>query len=162
MILKIYHNDEYKYTPDFVNTIIDFIHSNLIDENFSHEDFTELFGDFALYKSLYVYYDEEKIIGVCGCNFYKNNNNDDVIIYLMVIAIDKDYQNKGIGSILLQKIISMNNQSSIWVKIHKENSQSIKFFKKNGFIKTSKKNMPCILNPSFRKPYSIFVYNHLM
>ena len=50
-----------------------------------------------------------------------------VIIYLMVIAIDKDYQNKGIGTILLQKIIMCTNiaynykfnyHSKLFLKIH--------------------------------------------
>lgn len=158
MKLETFHHDDYKYNPEFVDSILLFINNNLHDENFSNEDFTQLYGEYALYKSIYVYYDNEKIVGVCACNFYKDEN-DDEIMYLMVIAIDKEYQNKGIGSIMLQKILSMNNQSVIWVKIHKENKQSEHFFKKNGFVKKSKKSMPNILNPSFRKPYNLFYHS---
>ncbi len=152
--LEIYNNDEIE---DKIDIILNFINENIPDENFDKDDFIKLYGNYAMYKNIYLYYHLNKLIGVSSCNFYYEEDGE-VIVYLMVICIDKDYQNSGIGSNFLKMILDMNNQSNIWVKIHKNNSQSIKFFKKNNFEKVLKKSIPNVLNPSYRKPYDVYVH----
>jgi RimJ/RimL family protein N-acetyltransferase len=160
--LEVYTQDE---LDDKIDTIIEFIHKILPDENFDKDDFLKLYGNHAMYKNIYLYYHLNELIGVSSCNFYYDEDNasvleeaGEVIVYLMVIAIHENYQNKGVGSNFLKMILDMNNQSNVWIKIHKENTQSQAFFKKNDFEKVTKKSVPSVLAPSYRKPYDVFVH----
>ena len=144
---------------DKIESILEFINNVLPDENFDKDDFLKIYGNHAMYKNIYLYYNCNELIGVASCNFYcDDEESGDVIIYLMVIAVHKNYQNKGIGSNFLNVILGMNNQSNIWIKIHKDNNQSQAFFKKNNFEKVTKKSVPSVLNPSYRKPYDVYVH----
>jgi ribosomal protein S18 acetylase RimI-like enzyme len=154
--LEIYNNDD---LDDKIDEILDFVNTVIPDENFDKDDFIKLYGNYAIYKNIYLYYYNDELIGVSSCNFYLDDlNEEDHIIYMMVIAIKPTYHNCGIGTIFLNKILNMNNQSNIWVKIHKNNMQSQHFFMKNNFEKTAKKNIPSVLNPSYRKPYNTYVH----
>lgn len=154
--LSIYNHDE---ISDKIDEVLEFIQWILPDENFDANDFTKLYGSYALYKNIYMYYEGSHLIAVASCNFYYDpHREDEVIIYLMVIAVHPDYQNSGVGSRFLNHILDMNNQSNIWIKIHKTNHQSQRFFKKNMFEKVSKKEVPCVINPSYRKPYDMYVH----
>ena len=74
--------------------------------------------------------------------------------YIMVIAISKKYQGKGLGKMLWEEIKRRNvDKKSIWCKIHRENEVSKSFFIKNGFQKRWKKEIPKELNRCYRKPY---------
>ncbi len=154
--LEIYNQDE---ILDKIDLLMDFIKRVIPDEEFDVDDFTKLYGSYALYKNIYMYYYNNELIGICSCNFYNDNvYEDEIVVYLMVIAIDPNYQNVGTGSKLLKHVLDMNNQSNIWIKIHKTNQQSQRFFKKNHFEKVAKKDIPSVLNPSYRKPYDIYVH----
>ncbi len=154
--LEVYTQDE---LDNKMNDILEFINKILPDENFDEDDFIKLYGNHAMYKNIYLYYHLNELIGVSSCNFYYDEDDDtEVVAYLMVIAISEKYQNKGIGSNFLNLILGMNNQSNIWIKIHKDNSQSQAFFKKNNFEKVTKKSIPTVLNPSYRKPYDVYVH----
>lgn len=155
---EIYNQDE---LDDKIDSILEFINNVIPDENFDKNDFIKLYGNHAMYKNIYLYYYLNELVGVSSCNFYYDEDDvsgTDVIAYLMVICVSKKYQNSGIGSNFLNLILSMNNQSNIWVKIHKDNSQSQNFFKKNNFEKVTKKSIPSVLNPSYRKPYDVYVH----
>ncbi len=154
--LEIYNHDE---LDNKIDNILEFINKILPDENFDKDDFIKLYGNHAMYKNIYLYYYHYELIGVASCNFYYDEEDDtEVIAYLMVIGVSEKYQNKGVGSKFLNMILDMNNQSNIWIKIHKDNSQSQAFFKKNNFEKVTKKSIPSVLNPSYRKPYDVYVH----
>ena len=85
--------------------ILTFINSILPDEKFDEDDFLKLYGNHAMYKNIYLYYNFNELIGVSSCNFYYDEYDDtEVIVYLMVIAVSETYQNKGIGSNFLNMI----------------------------------------------------------
>lgn len=154
--LEVYNQYE---LDNKIENILTFINSVLPNENFDKEDFLKLYGNHAMYKNIYLYYNCNELIGVASCNFYYDEEDDtEVIVYLMVICVSEKCQNKGIGSNFLKMILDMNNQSNIWIKIHKDNIQSQAFFKKNNFEKVTKKLIPSVLNPSYRKPYNVYVH----
>jgi ribosomal protein S18 acetylase RimI-like enzyme len=164
--LEVYENE--MIPEELLLQSVDFVNEMLPDENFEATDFSKIYGKTCLYKNIFMYYMttsvqgkiNDRLVGVSVCNFYPDpdpEKSDDVLIYMMVIAVDKGQQGRGIGSKFLGSILQMNNQSDIWIKIHKENDQSQGFFKKMGFVKRPKKSMPEILNPSYRKPYEVYV-----
>ncbi len=157
--LEVYNQDE---LDDKIDIILEFINKILPNEGFDKDDFLKLYGNHAMYKNIYLYYNLNELVGVSSCNFYYDGEDGceagEVIVYLMVIAINEKYQNKGVGSNFLNMILDMNNQSNVWIKIHKDNSQSQAFFKKNNFEKVTKKSIPSVINPSYRKPYDVYVH----
>ena len=159
--LEVY---DHEMIPDeLLERAVDFTNEMLPGENFEPEDFKKIYGKTCLYKNIFMYYMNDLLVGVSVCNFYPDSDpekSDEVLIYMMVIAVDHGQQGRGIGSKFLNSILQMNNQSDVWIKIHKENDQSQGFFKKNGFVKRPKKSMPEILNPSYRKPYEVFLRKH--
>ncbi len=156
--LEVYDNE---MIPDeLLIQSVDFVNEMLPGEGFEPADFKKIYGKTCLYKNIFMYYMNDKLVGVCTCNFYPDpdpERSDETVIYMMVIAMDKTVQGKGVGTKFLRSILQMNNQSDVWIKIHKGNDQSKGFFKKMGFIKMPKKSMPEMLNPSYRKPYEVFV-----
>ncbi len=66
------------------------------------------------------------------------------------IAVKKQYQNYGVGQILLNNIVlqaQKTDTESIWLEVRKSNKQAIGFYKKNNFKEISeRKNF--YLNPS--------------
>ncbi len=154
--LHIYNQDE---VVDKLDELMEFVQKVIPEENFDTNDFTKIYGSYALYKNIYMYYHHEELVAIASCNFYNDSHQEDeIVVYLMVIAVDPNYQNKGVGTQFLKHILDMNNQSNIWIKIHKTNFQSQRFFKKNDFEKVAKKRIPDVLNPSYRKPYDIYVH----
>jgi RimJ/RimL family protein N-acetyltransferase len=154
--LEVYNQYE---LDEKIEDILTFVNSVLPDENFDKDDFLKIYGNHAMYKNIYLYYHLNELIGVSSCNFYcDEDDTEEVIVYLMVICVSEKYQNKGIGSNFLKMILDMNNQSNVWIKIHKDNTQSQAFFKKNDFEKVTKKSIPSVLNPSYRKPYDVYVH----
>ena len=70
----------------------------------------------------------EKIIGfVC---FYHVKDE----IEIVQICIDKSYQRKNYGSLIINKIKNLDIKK-IFLEVSVENSQAINFYKKNGFKK---------------------------
>lgn len=58
--------------------------------------------------------------------------------HIIVIAVDSKYQNMQVGSLLLKKaffIFRRNNINKVLLEVRKSNTNAIRFYKKNGFIK---------------------------
>jgi len=70
---------------------------------------------------VYVYEDNNEIIGFIGMN--RN--------YIEGIFVSSDYQDKGIGTQLLNK--GKENKNSLKLSVYKKNVNAINFYKKNGF-----------------------------
>jgi ribosomal-protein-alanine N-acetyltransferase len=54
------------------------------------------------------------------------------------IAVKREYQKQGIGSSLVDRLISLtkdNNTESIWLEVRSSNKQAISFYQKNDFEK---------------------------
>ncbi|KQT23358.1 phosphinothricin acetyltransferase [Chryseobacterium sp. Leaf405] len=76
-----------------------------------------------------------EVVGWCALKLISKRENfkgvAEVSIYL-----DNNYQNKGLGSVLLKKMILDSESHGFWtlqVNIFAENESSIKFHQKNGF-----------------------------
>ena len=58
--------------------------------------------------------------------------------HIIIIAVDKNYQNMQIGSALLKKAIAIFYRNKIYkirLEVRKSNEMAIHFYQKNGFIK---------------------------
>ena len=75
---------------------------------------------------IYVYIIKEKIVGFVGL---ANN-------YIEGIFVDTNNQCNGIGTSLLNKVKESRN--NLTLNVYKKNINAISFYKKNGFIITSK------------------------
>ena len=75
------------------------------------------------YSKWYIIMNKNKKIG----NIYLTKTNE------IGIFILKSNENKGIGKIVLEKIIKMNPRSRYLANVNPKNKRSIDFFKKNGF-----------------------------
>ena len=73
---------------------------------------------------LYVYVLKQQVIGFIGLN-----NN-----YIEGIFVDSKHQHNGIGKALLNKV--KENRNNLMLKVYQKNTNAIKFYKHNGFIKT--------------------------
>ena len=77
-----------------------------------------------------VYEFDGKILGF----YIASHVIDEVEIF--TIAVDKDYQNKGIGSKLLDHLIDrskVNDIKKIWLEVSTKNQAGISLYKKYGF-----------------------------
>lgn len=72
-------------------------------------------------SEMYVYTDDNKILGFIGLND----------CYIEGVFIHSDNQNKGIGTALLNKVKSV--KSSLTLNVYEKNIKAIKFYQKNGF-----------------------------
>ncbi len=70
---------------------------------------------------VYVYEKNDEIRGFIG-----TTGN-----YIAGLFVNKDFQNKGIGRKLLNKVKS--NVSDIYLNVYVKNSKAVKFYRKNGF-----------------------------
>ncbi len=70
---------------------------------------------------IYVYVEDNIILGFIGLN-----DN-----YIEGIFVDSNYQDKGIGTALLNKAKEIKQQLTL--NVYKKNSKAIKFYQKNGF-----------------------------
>ena len=70
---------------------------------------------------IYVYLEDEKIVGFIGLN-----DN-----YIEGIFIDSKYQHKGIGTALLKKTKELKDELTL--SAYKKNTKAIQFYLKNGF-----------------------------
>lgn len=82
-------------------------------------------------KSSNVYFPKLKTSGNCGEKFIPECE-------IYNIAIEQEFQNRGVGSKLLSQIIlvaSRANTGSIWLEVRSSNRQAISFYEKNSFHK---------------------------
>ena len=75
------------------------------------------------YSKWYIIINKNKKIG----NIYLTKTNE------IGIFILKSNENKGIGKIVLEKIIKMNSRTRYLANVNPKNKKSLDFFKKNGF-----------------------------
>ena len=104
------------------------IHLNAFEEfNFRNWTYSD-FSDFLNSKSKIFYYESNnKILGFVVVNF--NSDFDEII----TIAVDKIFQRKKIGKILLEYIINyFKSKKDLYLEVAKNNYQAINFYKSNG------------------------------
>ena len=75
------------------------------------------------YSKWYIIINKNKKIG----NIYLTKTNE------IGIFILKSNENKGIGKIVLEKIMKMNSRTRYLANVNPKNKKSLDFFKKNGF-----------------------------
>ena len=75
------------------------------------------------YSKWYIIRNKNKKIG----NIYLTKTNE------IGIFILKSNENKGIGKIVLEKIMKMNSRTRYLANVNPKNKKSLDFFKKNGF-----------------------------
>ena len=105
------------------------IHLNTFEKfNFRHWNYSD-FCDFLNSSSEIFYYESNnKILGFVVVNF--NSDFNEIITF----AVDKIYQRKKIGKILLEYIINyFKSKKGVYLEVAKNNYQAINFYKKNGF-----------------------------
>ena len=93
---------------------------NFIDENYWINNF-DYVKTLLPTSEIYVYEINTNIIGFIGTN--KN--------YIEGIFIKEEYQNKGVGSKLLNYIKNLYNE--LYLSVYKNNNNAIKFYKKHYF-----------------------------
>ena len=113
----------------FILMNLEKIHLNAFEEfNFRNWTYSD-FSDFLNSKSKIFYYESNnKILGFVVVNFNSDFNE------IITIAVDKIFQRKKIGKILLEYIINyFKSKKDLYLEVAKNNYQAINFYKKNGF-----------------------------
>ena len=113
----------------FILMNLEKIHLNAFEEfNFRNWTYSD-FSDFLNSKSKIFYYESNnKILGFVVVNFNSDFNE------IITIAVDKIFQRKKIGKILLEYIINyFKSIKDLYLEVAKNNYKAINFYKKNGF-----------------------------
>ena len=89
-------------------------------------------------------HDTDKIIGMCFLIFY------DDIAYLMYVAIDKKYRNKGFGSLVLRDLILRQADTAIFLCIERPSVETvaIKARRKDFYLRNGFYEMGCFIEDS--------------
>lgn len=157
--MEYYVGDE---ISSHLSNIYVLLQSVMPEEDFEMEDLVSdenpnAMRHLLLYKDVYEKMERKpflrELIGyICYIDF-------ETYDYLMIIAVAKEYQGKGIGQMLWEEMKKRNvDGKSMWCKIHRENERSISFFKKNGYKKRWKKEMPKDMKKCYRQPYDGYEY----
>lgn len=103
------------------------------------DETTEAIDLYIFHCDIYLLHDGEQNMAVMA--LYKNNDTE---LEIKNMAVINHYRNKGIGSILLNKakeIAKANHYKKLTVGTSDTGFQQIRFYEKNGFLKTGvKKN----------------------
>lgn len=69
---------------------------------------------------------------VASCSIYTNTRS----AYISSIAVKREYHLNGVGSVMLEEVCShvRHRCDLIYLEVNVDNSNAIKFYKKNGFI----------------------------
>ena len=122
------------FNSDFGELIFE-IHNNVMPENdkMTRNCFFDEFNQNT--RKYYVAVDENNIpVGYIGVFDSFDDYN------IIGIAVDNNYQKKGIGSLLLQKVIEeakLNNIKSLSLEVDEKNEKAINFYKNKGFEVTN-------------------------
>lgn len=122
------------FNSDFGELIFK-IHNNVMPENdkMTRNCFFDEFNQNT--RKYYVAVDENNIpVGYIGVFDSFDDYN------IIGIAVDNNYQKKGIGSMLLQKVIEeakLNNIKSLSLEVDEKNEKAINFYKNKGFEVTN-------------------------
>lgn len=85
-----------------------------------------MINPFAKY---YVYEVNKEIVAYIGTRIYDDN------LEIINFVVNKEHQNQGIGSLLLNNlIVSFKNIKIISLEVRKSNKQALSFYKKHGFV----------------------------
>lgn len=158
MRLFTYTHEELGDKPWLLDKWMEFVERAIPDEGFVESHFTGPLSPNEIEKRAYLVYhpsELEKVDAIALTIQYRGleTNSSEGPLYLMLIAVDPESLHRGVGSKLMRHILSIHPSTEIWVKIHRENTVSKRFFKKHGFVKRPKKAMHPRLNPSYRLPY---------
>lgn len=88
----------------------------------------------------YFVYGDERLAGYLKVNEFNAQSDikDSHALEIERIYISKEFQGKGVGSILMNKAIEIANnnaKSFIWLGVWENNEKALSFYKKNGFYK---------------------------
>ena len=84
---------------------------------------------------VYMVQKDNKIVGTVSYQ-----SKEDGSIYLSGLAVDPDYQGKGIGRLILEKVLNeIGNSKIIWLVTHPENTKVVTLYESLGFIITERK-----------------------
>ena len=116
MIRRAFYND-----AEAINKIGRELHDNF-DHLYNMEDTLK-----TTYSRVYVYEDNNEIVGFIHVDSHFE------IMDLVNIIVRSDYQNKGIGTELLQFVIDNEEYNKIMLEVRESNSRAIHVYEKLGF-----------------------------
>ena len=106
----------------------------------------ELLDEFSDRVRMYGYHQNDKLIGVIGVQEVK-----DVILIRHAYTLSS-YQNKGVGSALIEYLLKKNQDTRILVGTWKDATWAIKFYQKFGFILHAKEETTLLLKRYWKIP----------
>jgi ribosomal-protein-alanine N-acetyltransferase len=109
------------YDAEAINRIGRELHDNF-DYLYNMEDTLN-----TTYSRVYVYEDNKEIVGFIHLDSHFE------IMDLVNIIVKRDYQNKGIGTELLQYVIDNEEYNKIMLEVRESNSRAIHVYEKLGF-----------------------------
>lgn len=109
------------YDAEAINRIGRELHDNF-DYLYNMEDTLN-----TTYSRVYVYEDNKEIVGFIHVDSHFE------IMDLVNIIVKRDYQNKGIGTELLQYVIDNEEYNKIMLEVRESNSRAIHVYEKLGF-----------------------------
>lgn len=91
-------------------------------------------------SAFYFIYADEKLAGYLKLNEFKAQTdiNDPQALEIERIYVTKEFQGKGLGSILINKALDIaitKVRSYIWLGVWENNKKAISFYEKNGFYR---------------------------
>jgi diamine N-acetyltransferase len=102
-------------------------------------DIGKLRGELSnINSTFYFLYNDEKLSGYLKLNEHKAQTDiyDPQSLEIERIYVTKEFQGRGLGSVLMNKAIDIANiqeKSYIWLGVWEKNDKAILFYKKNGF-----------------------------
>ena len=106
----------------------------------------ELLNEFSDGVRMYGYHQNDKLIGVIGVQDVK-----DVILIRHAYTLSS-YQNRGVGSALIEYLLKKNQDTRILVGTWKDATWAIKFYQKFGFILHAKEETTLLLKRYWKIP----------
>jgi len=106
----------------------------------------ELLDEFSDRVRMYGYHQNDKLIGVIGVQEVK-----DVILIRHAYTLSS-YQNRGVGSALIEYLLKKNQDTRILVGTWKDATWAIKFYQKFGFILHAKEETTLLLKRYWKIP----------
>ena len=106
----------------------------------------ELLDEFSDRVRVYGYHQNDKLIGVIGVQEVK-----DVILIRHAYTLSS-YQNRGVGSALIEYLLKKNQDTRILVGTWKDATWAIKFYQKFGFILHAKEETTLLLKRYWKIP----------
>ena len=104
------------------------------DKNKNNKVIDKLSQKYSEFGNVIVIEIKDQPLGVCA--FYTNDNIEKKA-YLSLIAINNNYQNQGLGTLMLNKVkeISINEgMKYLLLEVDNNNKRAIAFYEKNDFV----------------------------